>query len=822
MLHDDTFDFATHTNHKLKHGWRNQRVTWGWLLNQFKETHRTHETAAEFAKMKKDQQDSIKGIKPFVGGHLAGGRRLKSTVSHRQVLVLDADFAKPDTWATFTMLYGCAACTYSTHKHTADKPRLRLVIPLSREVYREEYEAIGRRIAFDLDIEFFDHTGFQPERLMFWPSTSKDAPYFFEWQDGEWLNPDKVLATYHDWKDTSEWPLSSREQGTVGTAIKKQGDPLEKPGVIGAFCRTYSITETIDKFLSDVYTPTESDLRFTFSEGSTAGGLVVYEDKYAFSHHGTDPTSGKLSNSFDLVRIHRFSDKDQNAQPETPINKLPSFIAMQEFASADKEVVKLIGQERYEAAQADFGEAEVGTTDSSSESENLDWLEDLERDKRTNLLSSRHNFAIILANDPKLKGCFAYDVFANRTIVNRDLPWRKINRYSRIFSDTDTANLRIYMSRPPYGISHNGNLQDAFVSVVYSKQVHPVKNYLENLQWDGIKRLDTMFIDYMAAEDTPYIRAVSRKALVAAVARIYEPGIKFDYILTLIGPEGRQKSTIISKLGGSWFSDSFSFKMIERGKEAFEQLQGKWLMEIGELAGMKKAEIESIKQFVAKPYDNYRPAYAESPNDFYRQCIFFGTTNDYHFLQGVNGNRRFWPIIIEVTGKTKNIAQLFTPELVAQIWAEAKTLYDVGEALHLPEELESEAREVQKRHTEFDERQGLVELYLNTYFPADWDEKAQYDKRAWVESADSQDPAKGAQKDTFCVSEIGEDLLGWQKKDINAVNTRSMHNIMKQIKGWKPVSSFRSKNHGTQRGYRRESVANGLPVDRLSSASTLN
>jgi putative DNA primase/helicase len=323
--YDGSFEIATGRSRKELQ-WKNSKTTWLQLVRRFSQTHRTPETLSEYLSSDKSRQDEIKDVGGFVGGYINTGRRKTENILRRSILTLDLDFAKPGFWDLYAMVYDNAAVLYSTHKHQPEKPRLRLIIPLSRPVTADEYAAVSRRIAGNLGIDNFDDTTFEAARLMYWPSTSSDAEFLFEFQDGPWLDPDQVLATYSNWHDISEWPSGSRAVELLRHGLSKQGDPLSKPGLIGAFCRTYTIQEAIDTFLPEIYKPCDIENRFTFAGGSTSGGLVVYEDKYAFSHHGTDPASGKLCNAFDLVRIHLFGEKDKDAKENTPSNRLPSFL----------------------------------------------------------------------------------------------------------------------------------------------------------------------------------------------------------------------------------------------------------------------------------------------------------------------------------------------------------------------------------------------------------------------------------------------------------------------------------------------------------------
>ena len=310
----------------------------------------------------------------------------------RQLVTLDADFAPAGLVDELFLYIDGAYAVYSTHKHCPEKPRLRILIPLDREVTPDEYEAVSRKLAETIGIDYFDDTTFQASRLMYWGSVSADGEYLFDYEDAPWVSADHVLGLYPDWTDASYWPESSRASENRKRTAKKQGDPCEKKGLIGAFCRTYSIEEAIRKFLPDVYLPCAVPGRYTYAEGSTAAGLVLYEDKFAYSNHATDPAGGKLCNAFDLVRIHRFGLLDEEAPPDTTGTGLPSYKAMVGFAQEDKETKLTLGRERKEEACADF----EGEEDDS-------WLASLEVDKSGRIKNSLNNVLVILQHDESLK-----------------------------------------------------------------------------------------------------------------------------------------------------------------------------------------------------------------------------------------------------------------------------------------------------------------------------------------------------------------------------------------------------------------------------------
>ena len=333
--------------------WKQKEVSWDEFVKRLSQTTVTSETQVEYRKMKKYQQDNVKDVGGFVAGELKEGRRRKENVLSRSMVTLDMDYAD-DAEAiasNIEMLYDYACCIYSTHKHTPEKPRLRIIIPLSRKVSADEYQAVSRMIAREIGIELFDDSTYEPNRLMYWPSTSSDGEYFFRVIEGEFLNPDSILSLYKDWKDTSSWPVSSRQTAIIEKAMKKQEDPLKKDGMVGAFCRTYSITEAIEKFLPDVYEPSLMPDRYDYIPADSTAGVVIYDDKYAYSHHATDPACGKLLNAFDLVRVHRFGHLDEDVDEK---KQLPSYKAMVEFCVQDEEVKRQLAKEREEEVEEEF------------------------------------------------------------------------------------------------------------------------------------------------------------------------------------------------------------------------------------------------------------------------------------------------------------------------------------------------------------------------------------------------------------------------------------------------------------------------------------
>lgn len=753
--------------------WKNKQVTWEDFLKKISTTHRTAETIEDYFGFKKERQDEIKDVGGFVGGHLSGGRRLSSAVTSRSLLTFDADEATPDFFDRFCLLYGSAAAIYSTHKHTAEKPRFRLIIPLTREVFVDEYAAICRRIADDIGMDMFDITGFQPHRLMYWPSTSKDGEFIFNKQDGEPLNPDEVLKTYRDWTDVSEWPRSKKESKKIVSESKKQGDPFEKPGLIGAFNRAYTIQEAIEKYLSDIYESTDTG-RYTYKEGSTSAGVVIYEDKFCYSHHSTDPTCEILCNAFDLVRIHKFGLLD-DADSDTPINKRPSYVRMCDFVSEDSFVKQQLGEAKIEAAKKSFEEV-VEATDLEID---LDWLKDVDVDRKGNYLNTINNIALILENDPIFKNNIAFDEFRQQAIFKRRVPWRKVNA-KPIINDSDLANIENHIEKV-YKLTCGTRLIKGLMVVLEKHSFHPVVDYLRSLKWDGVERLDGILIKYLGAEDTNYTRTVTKKTLIGAVARVMIPGIKFDNILTLVGKEGQGKSQLWDRLGGEWFSDTFNMHMLQ-SKEAYEQIQGVWIIEIGELAGLAKVEQERVKGFVSARKDNYRSPYTRTTEQRLRQCLFVASTNKKDFLKSQTGNRRFWPVPTFMQQPEDSVYNM-TKQDVDQIWAEATYYFMQGEELHLNDAEIEEAKAIQEEYTEQNPLVEQIVNFLSKDIPKNWYFMGRFDKLEFMANYDEQDKEELVERTKVCKYEIWQIVME-EKGPLTMMGSRIIGDAMDKIETW--------------------------------------
>lgn len=791
LKHDGQVAIATGRS-RFETNWKNKKILWSSLVAKLKKPVITQETYAEYLKLGKAEQDRIKDVGGFVGGTLTSGRRKAGSVATRQILTLDADYAPVDFFDTLELLADYACCVYSTHKHSPETPRYRLLIPLDREVTPDEYEAIGRKIAEEIGIDYFDDTTYQASRLMYWPSVSSDGEYYYNYLDYPFLSADAVLKRYPDWTDTSYWPESSRAPVYRKKMADKQGDPCEKPGLIGAFCRTYTIPEAIEKFIQDAYIKCDMPNRYTYAGGSTAAGLVIYDDeKFAYSNHATDPASGKLCNAFDLIRVHKFGELDDEVKQDTETTKLPSYKAMMKFIQNDPETKLQIGREKLENAAEEFTQEPV---------EDDSWLAQLDVDKNGNIKNSLNNLILILKNDPNLKG-IVFNQFSDSLEIKGSVPWKHPSQFWR---DADDAQLVSYVDLT-YGTFSARNYEIAVTKVADDRSYHPVREFLRNLpEWDGVLRVDTLLVDYLGAEDNEYVCAVTRKTLVAAISRVMHPGCKFDNMLVLNGPQGIGKSTLIAKLGGEWFSDSLHLADT-KDKTAAEKLQGYWIVEIGELAGLRKAEVDTLKGFLSKQNDIYRASFGRRATPHLRQCIFVGTTNaENGYLRDTTGNRRFWPVRTPGNG-SKKIWDITNDE-VLQIWAEAKHYYKAGETLYLNMNLAEMAEKEQRAAMETDEREGMIREYLDTPLPENWDDMNIYERRSYIHGDEFERAGKKGtvKRQRVCIAEIWCECFGKDRGSLKRQDSNEIAAIMARLEDWKKSNaSMRFKLYGVAKGYER-------------------
>lgn len=593
-------------------------------------------------------------------------------------------------------------------------------------------------------------------------------------------------------------------------------DPRTKDNIVGSWCRTYDCIDVLEQMIPNLYKPAGFN-RYTHIGSSSWGGLCIYDNgTFCYSYHESDPIGGQLLNSWDLYRLTHFSHLDDSAAATTRADRLPSFKAMAQHALEIPEIKKDFLAHRTELNTDEWDEVGFSFSETTTtEDETDDWLSELATDAKGGIANTLTNYALILKHDPNaIKGRVVYDEFRGEKRVIGDLPWERTDGTS--WTDADTACLALYIDRT-YKLRSKDYLTMMLDAVTQGNDFrrNVVQEFIEREQWDGIPRVDNLFVKYLGAEDNDYSRMITRKSLVACVARAYKPGIKYDQITVLVGAQGIGKSSILRKLagGGDLFMDSFT--MDARSNKMQESVRGAWIIEIPELEGFYKQDMNVIKSFVSKQSDTYRPAYGREQIKVPRTCVFFATTNEGDFLRDSSGNRRFW--ILQCGDPQAPLSEL-TPSEVAQVWAEAKVIWDSGkERLYLNKE---EGEELAKRQRDYDmdnDLLGELQAFLEIRLPADWETYSKLERRAYIQARKSGVPYTRTEMaggnlitvkvDGVCprieisAVEVLNEFFGEDNGRGN-VQTRKANSLLRKLENWKEGNRRRlSGGYGIQKCY---------------------
>lgn len=649
--------------------WQPQTMLVSQLWDRLKTPVRGAESHAEYMVMRKPQQDDLKDIGGFVGGSVSG-RRKKGAVTGRDVITLDLDNLPPASTADVLKRVaglGCISTVYSTRKHSPEAPRLRVLVVTDRTMLPEEYEPIARKLAqiIQPEMTWFDPTTYQPERLMYWPSASADGEYIFQSVDNPFLSADGMLAKYSDWHDVQQWPQTPGEAKLRDRSITRQGDPEEKTGIVGAFCKTYDVPAAMAKFLPDAYMETDTPGRYTYTGGSTAGGAVLYDGgKFLYSHHATDPCSGILVNAFDLVRLHRFGELDDadDVKENTPTNRLPSFSAMCELVAADPEPAAILKREAGDRALAEFQGLEIPQTlhpDIARYKDLSGFLGDIEKkDLSIRMVSDALNVMGIT---------FRFEVVSRELELSglEHLGWSRENAVNNL-----PVYLRdLFRSAQVKGASTSA-IQECLAVIADERRYNAVEVMLKSCAWDGADRIELLY-EIMGISGNAFSRLLVHKWLLQCVAMALndeEHPYGADGVLTLSGAQGIGKTSLIRILGvlGRFSREGLSIDF--RVKDTILRAISSWLGEFGEMEAMLRKSEETLKAFLTNPVDNERSPYARESTKRPRRTSFVGTVNSTEFLRDPTGSRRFWTVPLERVDMDRLLS--LTQDWVIQLWAQ--------------------------------------------------------------------------------------------------------------------------------------------------------
>lgn len=742
LNYDPSVTIAVANNRGSK-SWKNIQLKLSRLYEMFSQCVRTDETQAEFFRLKggnkadKERATELKDCGGYVAGELDGtGRRQGENVRSRTLYTADIDSGvKP-----FGLGGGVSFCRYTTHSHSASFPRFRIVAPLSRPVTPAEYERLSRLYAWEIadmlgmDPEsiFTDDTMHNPEHMMFWPSASKDGPFDFYYQDGGPLDVDAILDT-----DREGFYLKQKRPSAQG-AERAAGEKVPEGQ---RYNYLISKLGTLVNKLHSVCTDDAILAAFWRLAHDDCDGEIDGEDFDAF-----------CSKYRSAVETFRAGTEEEHFD-------YPAAVGKYFAANPGSELPKGPDGKTDWKRVREFAES-TSVTVASRQQDAPVYPEGIRVNKQGVPLKTLSNTMLLLEQISGLHFAFN-ELSMTEEITDEPAQW---TRYEKAVTDYDYLMLKAQLEQIDYSVSTD-RIAEAVTMLTRKHPYHPIKQILEGLQWDGCDRFGDLFPIFLGAERSEYEKAVEKLIIMGAISRIYRPGCKFDYMPLLFDrQQGTGKSTIVRLLSlrDEFFTDSV--RDLESVK-ALEALAGKWIAEIGEmLDGVRVGTVESLKAFLSRQSDTFRPAYGRKPITFYRQNIFIGTTNRYDSLPpDTTGNRRFLPINCDIMKAQlpllRNIK--LAQDTIQQMYAQGMEIYKTGDfSLTLPRELEEEANRIREDATPDDPNYGRIVKYLN-------DTKMTEICAAWVfyYTLGNKDDKQMKRTDSRYIGALLDKIPGWHRLD---------------------------------------------------------
>jgi predicted P-loop ATPase len=711
--------------------WTNEEIEWDDLL--------------EWVKNPANQKEAGN----YILGELDGDTRSKRTILSRDALTLDADdTAIADLPELLELTFPYAFMVHTTYSSTPDQPRYRVIVPVDRSLAPDEYVYAANSLAEMLGgIEHFDKGSLEPERYMFRPAAQDPANYRYKAIEGPPIPVSELLRGF-------EPDLSGRKAPRT-----QKRDPTEIEGPVGAFNRAYDFQEAITKF--ELPYREAGAGRWSLEGSKAVAGLNDIGGGFVFSHHVTDPAYNKTCSVFDLVRIHKFGDEDEDVDPKTPINRLPSYKLMCELAVEDEKV------------KAELGTAfDPYTDDDDDSSTQGQWRSNFRLSASTGLPTDHpDNWDLIAENDPVARG-LRFNELTSTMETRKDLPWRPIRRGGPEFEKYDIDEYGDYLQKS-YGIKP----PDRRAERVANRAAHlnwysPVRDYLEDLVWDGQPRVEECL---PGVRPTDYTRIVARKSFVAAVARALDPGCKWDHVLVLYGKENQGKSYWIDYMSRGWTAPVGPLQH----KDTLIALHRCWIAVADESFALRRADNDVMKEFITKRVDVFRMPYDRAATEHPRKFVMWATTNEEYFLRQQEGNRRF--LIVHSEGKA-DFAKLREPDYIDQVWAEAVHLYRSGELLFLDDDQDALAAAEREKYTEEEPYWGIVEEFISD-------------------------------KDRVSVIQLWHEALGGDLDRTDPKTIKTLRHIMKGMQGWREEGPQPTTGYGHQPMFVREGPSAEWPEE---------
>ena len=401
--------------------------------------------------------------------------------------------------------------------------------------------------------------------------------------------------------------------------------------------------------------------------------------------------------------------------------------------------------------------------------------EKLRHNEKGNVTQIIENCEMVVHEDELLNGAVRVNKLTGRLEIQKNMGW---SRAGPTVNDNDMNNILSYMARN-YDLRADKLCWRAVTTAAHENSFHPIRDYLERLEWDGTERIRHVLHHFLGAPEDELTHQCTKMFLMGALKRIYEPGCKFEYVLTLVGGQGIGKSTFFRFLAiqDKWFTDDLvGFK----SSRIFEKISGHWIIEMSEmLAIMNAKDADEVKSFLSRQSDVYRDPYAVFPDDRPRQCVFGATTNRVKCLPfDRTGNRRFLPVLVDESQAEVHILEneAESRAYIDQLWAEAIVLYKAGDySMKFSKETEKQLNLLRRDFMAEDTNAGLIQMYLDSFMG-----------------------------DYVCVAQIYQEALHNPLTDPSRRDSIEITDIMRHsIEGWQPGPVHRFEKYGRQRSWVR-------------------
>lgn len=653
----------------------------------------------------------------------------------RWAVTIDLDSADTQTAKKIAKLYSkYHYWLYETAKSTEEEPRYRLVIPFEYAIDLDQHKALATLICYEVGLEFCDVvTSTKAASLFYWPVCFTDKENLATVNEGNVFDPlvylDNVWQHHFEgeYTDMTTWPGAKPQPGAISsshTPKNVQAIPQHKVGKVGNFCRTYSIVDAIEKFLSDIWMPTKVEKRYTYVGSTTTGGGVIYagergdeDESFFHSFHATDPYNNMQLNAFDLVRLHRFGGLDVGKKINDPM-RLPSYKSMMELVADDPKIAehvsKEVNQKMYDDTVVLFPRAEgksntakkpepkpTPKSDTAKHAEQNNPWYDAERPFRFKIDNNANGKYEVTQKNLSWcvgalvgKDVLAYNRRLDAVVVRAGISHNKRSVIAPVNDEDTRCGRRLTDAEESFIISiiedaypwkklplSRSVARDAVRDTANLNTFDPVVDYLEALpKWDGKTKCDNVLCKYIKGIDnSKWTKKCTRFWMMAAVARALNPGCKVEQVIVLYGAEGKGKSTTFERICPSpkdLFSDQP--KVSEGAQKFAESIAGRFIVELGELDEINKTRAAQLKSFLSTRSETFRAAYGHHASNRPRDFIFYGTCNDADWLRKEMSMRRWLPIKVTTEEWTvKEHAKLMKhlDKYKDQYWAHALHLY---------------------------------------------------------------------------------------------------------------------------------------------------